>query len=139
MWVQGLWGVEQTEDNPHNTKIFGCSVIRVRVLDLLEAFASEEVYHDSVASTADVLSLGADGSLYLYSPCFIAFASSGFVDWFEIGLGDSDWGHAKDYIKGMWLMVQRDEPSDYVLSTGECHSVKEFVEEVRSDAYQYAK
>ena len=41
----------------------------------------------------------------------------------------SDWGHAKDYIKGMWLMVQRDEPSDYVLSTGECHSVKEFVEE----------
>lgn len=43
----------------------------------------------------------------------------------------SDWGHAKDYIKGMWLMVQKDEPSDYVLSTGECHSVKEFVEEVR--------
>ncbi|CAM9422117.1 unnamed protein product [Sphacelaria rigidula] len=40
-----------------------------------------------------------------------------------------DWGHAKDYIKGMWLMVQRDEPDDYVLSTGECHSVKEFVEE----------
>eukprot|EP00752_Nemacystus_decipiens_P009684 g8653.t1 len=40
-----------------------------------------------------------------------------------------DWGHAKDYIKGMWLMVQRDEPSDYVLSTGECHSVKEFVQE----------
>lgn len=43
----------------------------------------------------------------------------------------SDWGHAKDYIKGMWLMVQRDEPSDYVLSTGVCHSVREFVEEVR--------
>ena len=43
----------------------------------------------------------------------------------------SDWGHAKDYIKGMWLMVQRDEPSDYVLSTGECHSVREFIEEVR--------
>lgn len=42
----------------------------------------------------------------------------------------SDWGHARDYIKGMWLMVQRDEPDDYVLSTGECHSVKEFVEEV---------
>lgn len=44
---------------------------------------------------------------------------------------NSDWGHAKDYIKGMWLMVQRDEPSDYVLSTGECHSVREFVQEVR--------
>lgn len=42
----------------------------------------------------------------------------------------SDWGHAKDYIKGMWLMVQKDEPDDYVLSTGECHSVREFIEEV---------
>lgn len=47
-------------------------------------------------------------------------------------VNDSDWGHARDYIKGMWLMVQRDEPEDYVLSTGECHSVKEFVEEVRA-------
>ena len=39
-----------------------------------------------------------------------------------------DWGHARDYVEGMWLMVQRDEPDDYVLSTGECHSVREFVE-----------
>merc|ERR1719393_1214629 len=39
-----------------------------------------------------------------------------------------DWGHARDYVEGMWLMVQRDEPDDYVLSTGECHSVKEFCE-----------
>lgn len=39
-----------------------------------------------------------------------------------------DWGHARDYVKGMWLMVQKDEPDDYVLSTGECHTVKEFVE-----------
>ncbi|KAJ8598662.1 hypothetical protein CTAYLR_003069 [Chrysophaeum taylorii] len=39
-----------------------------------------------------------------------------------------DWGHARDYIEGMWLMVQRDEPSDYVLATGECHTVREFVE-----------
>jgi len=40
-----------------------------------------------------------------------------------------DWGHAKDYVKGMWLMVQKDEPSDYVLSTGVCQSVRDFVEE----------
>merc|ERR1711924_426291 len=39
-----------------------------------------------------------------------------------------DWGHARDYVEGMWLMVQRDEPDDFVLSTGECHSVKEFCE-----------
>ncbi|KAG9295777.1 hypothetical protein G9A89_009005 [Geosiphon pyriformis] len=39
-----------------------------------------------------------------------------------------DWGHAKDYIEGMWLMLQQEYPDDYVLATGETHSVKEFVE-----------
>ncbi len=39
-----------------------------------------------------------------------------------------DWGHAKDYIKGMWLMLQHDIPDDYILSTNEMHSVREFVE-----------
>lgn len=39
-----------------------------------------------------------------------------------------DWGHARDYIEGMWLMLQQDQPEDYVLSTNECHSVREFVE-----------
>jgi GDPmannose 4,6-dehydratase len=39
-----------------------------------------------------------------------------------------DWGHARDYVYGMWLMLQRDEPEDYVLSTNEFHSVREFVE-----------
>jgi len=39
-----------------------------------------------------------------------------------------DWGHAKDYVKAMWLMLQRSEPRDYVIGTGETHSVKEFVE-----------
>lgn len=39
-----------------------------------------------------------------------------------------DWGHARDYVYGMWLIVQQDEPDDYVLSTGESHSVREFVE-----------
>lgn len=41
-----------------------------------------------------------------------------------------DWGHAKDYVEAMWLMLQQDEPDDYVVSTGETHSVKEFLEEV---------
>lgn len=39
-----------------------------------------------------------------------------------------DWGHAKDYVEGMWLMLQQDKPEDYVLSTCEYHSVREFVE-----------
>ncbi len=39
-----------------------------------------------------------------------------------------DWEHARDYVEGMWLMMQQDEPGDYVLATGEMHSVREFVE-----------
>src|SRR5262249_5441629 len=39
-----------------------------------------------------------------------------------------DWGHARDYVRGMWAMLQQPEPDDYVLATGECHSVREFVE-----------
>jgi GDPmannose 4,6-dehydratase len=39
-----------------------------------------------------------------------------------------DWGHARDYVEGMWLMLQQDGPDDYVLATGESHSVREFVE-----------
>src|SRR2546428_6488670 len=39
-----------------------------------------------------------------------------------------DWGHAKDYVEGMWLMMQATEPDDYVLATGETHSVREFLD-----------
>jgi GDPmannose 4,6-dehydratase len=39
-----------------------------------------------------------------------------------------DWGHARDYVEGMWRIVQQDRPDDYVLATGETHSVREFVE-----------
>ncbi len=56
----------------------------------------------------------------------------------EIGLQDKvylgnldakrDWGHARDYVEGMWLMLQQDAPDDYVLATGETHSVREFIE-----------
>ncbi|MEE4014181.1 GDP-mannose 4,6-dehydratase [Roseibium sp. FZY0029] len=41
---------------------------------------------------------------------------------------ERDWGHAKDYVRGMWLMLQQDKADDYVLATGEKHSVREFVE-----------
>ena len=39
-----------------------------------------------------------------------------------------DWGYAKDYVEGMWLMLQQDEPDDYVLSTGETHSIRDFLD-----------
>ena len=39
-----------------------------------------------------------------------------------------DWGHAKDYVEGMWLMLQQKKPKDYVLATGELHSVRELIE-----------
>jgi len=41
-----------------------------------------------------------------------------------------DWGHAKDYVEGMWRMLQADEADDYVLSSGEYHSVRQFIEKV---------
>jgi GDPmannose 4,6-dehydratase len=39
-----------------------------------------------------------------------------------------DWGYAKDYVKAMWLMLQQDEPDDYVVATGETHSIREFLD-----------
>jgi GDPmannose 4,6-dehydratase len=50
----------------------------------------------------------------------------------EIYLGNlnakRDWGHARDYIEMQWLMLQQDKPKDYVIATGEQHSVREFVQ-----------
>lgn len=50
----------------------------------------------------------------------------------ELHLGNldsqRDWGYAKDYVEAMWLMLQADEPDDYVVATGETHSVREFLE-----------
>ena len=39
-----------------------------------------------------------------------------------------DWGHAKDYVEAMWLMLQQEQPDDYVVATGKTHSVREFIE-----------
>lgn len=45
-----------------------------------------------------------------------------------------DWGYAGDYVKAMWLMLQQDEPDDFVISTGEAHTVQEFVEQAFTHA-----
>ncbi len=56
--------------------------------------------------------------------------SVGLQDCLYLGNLDAkrDWGHAKDFVEAMWLMLQQDEPDDYVIATGEQHSVREFVE-----------
>ena len=50
----------------------------------------------------------------------------------ELALGnldaERDWGYAKDYVEAMWLMLQQDEPDDFVIATGEAHSVRELVD-----------
>jgi GDPmannose 4,6-dehydratase len=60
----------------------------------------------------------------------VAAIEAGHGDQLRLGNLDArrDWGHARDYVEGMWLMLQQDEPDDYVLATGETRSVREFVE-----------
>lgn len=61
---------------------------------------------------------------------------AGKQDKLELGRIDTkrDWGFAGDYVEAMWLMLQNNEPRDYVIGTGETHTVKEFVEEVFAHA-----
>ena len=60
----------------------------------------------------------------------VAAMEHGSQDCLYLGNLDAarDWGHARDYVRGMWLMLQQDTPDDYVLATGESHTVREFVE-----------
>ncbi len=59
----------------------------------------------------------------------VAKIKMGMQDVLELGNLDAkrDWGHSKDYVEAMWLMLQQDTPDDYVISTGETHPVREFV------------
>jgi GDPmannose 4,6-dehydratase len=60
----------------------------------------------------------------------VARIKLGKQDHIELGNLDSkrDWGYAGDYVEGMWRMLQQDEPGDFVLATGETHTIREFVE-----------
>jgi GDPmannose 4,6-dehydratase len=60
----------------------------------------------------------------------VAKIKLGLQDYLYLGNMDSkrDWGFAKDYVEAMWLMLQQDKPDDYVIATGESHSVKEWVQ-----------
>src|ERR1700724_902395 len=60
----------------------------------------------------------------------VAAIERGYQDCLYLGNLDAqrDWGHARDYVEGMWRILQQDQPDDYVLATGETHTVREFVE-----------
>jgi GDPmannose 4,6-dehydratase len=60
----------------------------------------------------------------------VAAISRGLQEKLHVGNLEAarDWGHARDYVHGMWLMLQQDVPDDYVLATGQSHTVREFVE-----------
>lgn len=60
----------------------------------------------------------------------VARIKHGVLDHLELGNMDAkrDWGHSKDYVRAMWLMLQQDEPEDYVIATNETWTVREFVE-----------
>jgi GDPmannose 4,6-dehydratase len=62
---------------------------------------------------------------------------NGDQEYVEMGNMDAkrDWGHAKDYVEGMYLMMQQDEPGDYVLSMEQTHTVKEFAQIVCNHLY----
>ena len=60
----------------------------------------------------------------------VARIHRGLQDCLYLGNIDAlrDWGYAPEYVEAMWLMLQQDQPDDYVIATGEMHSVREFVE-----------
>ena len=65
----------------------------------------------------------------------LARIKEGLQQKFYIGNLESrrDWGHARDYVEAMWLMLQQDQPEDFVIATGEQHSVREFIEVAASE------
>lgn len=72
------------------------------------------------------------GETFVTRKITLGFAriKSGLEETIYLGNIDAkrDWGYAKDFVEGMWLMLQQDKPDDYVLATGETHTVREFVE-----------
>ena len=66
----------------------------------------------------------------------LARIALGLQDCLYLGNLDArrDWGHARDYVEAQWLMLQQPQPEDYVIATGEQHSVREFVERGRRRA-----
>ena len=77
-----------------------------------------------------VPSAAASSSSPARSPTRSRASSSGSRTRISLGNLDSarDWGYAGDYVEAMWLMLQQDEPDDYVIATGETHTIREFLD-----------
>lgn len=71
----------------------------------------------------------------------VARIALGLEDCLYLGSLDSkrDWGHARDYVRAMWMMLQQDKPDDYVIATGEQRSVREFVERAFAEVGIYLR
>ncbi|MAQ71290.1 MAG: GDP-mannose 4,6-dehydratase [Alphaproteobacteria bacterium] len=106
--------------------------------------ASKLMAHNLVQIYRDAYGIFAvSGILFNHESCFrgddfvtqkivrgIASIKRGDIKHIELGNLDAirDWGHAKDYVRGMWQMLQRDQPQDYILATGKGHTVRSFCE-----------
>ena len=88
--------------------IFGCNGI---LFNHESPLRGETFVTRKITRGAARISLGLDDRLYL-----------GNLD------ARRDWGHARDYVRAMWMMLQHHEPGDYVIATGRCHTVREFAE-----------
>ena len=102
------------------------------LIDAIEAGAIARVFgrHPLVSSTKAATGhlLGACG--VTEAAFCVAAIERGIQKKLRLGNLDArrDWGHARDYVEGMWRILQQDEPDDFVLATGETHTVREFVE-----------
>lgn len=106
--VAKLFAHSMTVNYRESYGIFGCSGI---LFNHESPRRGDTFVTKKIASAAVKIKLGKQDALYL-----------GNLD------AKRDWGYAPDYVKAMWLMLQQEQPDDYVVATGETHSVKEFVE-----------
>lgn len=106
--VAKLYGYWITKNYSEAYGIFGCNGI---LFNHESPRRGETFVTRKITMAAAAIKLGLQEKLYL-----------GNMD------AKRDWGYAKDYVEGMWKMLQTDKPDDYVLATGETHSVREFVE-----------
>ena len=107
--VAKLYGHWLTVNYRESYNIFGCSGI---LFNHESPRRGLEFVTHKITHTAAKIKLGLSGELRL-----------GNMD------AQRDWGYAGDYVRAMWLMLQQDCPDDYVVATGETHSIREFVEE----------
>ena len=106
--ISKVAGFDLTRNYREAYEIFGCSGILFNHESPRRGF---EFVTRKISSYAARIKLGKEKELHL-----------GNLD------AKRDWGHAKDYVRAMWLMLQQDKPDDYVVCSGETHSVKEFAE-----------